>query len=63
MDDGVSIVGVVGGRGCRNAWGVGIEQGHGAWVCGREQGRVVGRRVSKGVWWVEAWACGQGHQR
>ena len=33
VDDSVGVVGlvvkVVGGRGCRKAWGVGIEQGHG----------------------------------
>ena len=63
MDDGVSIVGVVGGRRCRKAWGVGIEQGRGhgyeaqagAWGVGVWAGAracrwAKGVGVSKGVW-------------
>ena len=63
MDDGVSVVGVVGGHGCRKAWGVGIEQGrrHGYGVQAEARGMGVwagarvcrwarGVGVSKGVW-------------
>ena len=50
VDDGVSVVRVVGGRGCRKAWGVGIEQGR-----GHGYGAQAGVR-GMGVW-AGARAC------
>ena len=45
VDDGVGVVRVVGGCGCRKAWGVGIEQG-----CGHGYG------AQAGVWGMGVWA-------
>ena len=63
MDDGIGVVSVVGGRGCRKAWGIGIEQGRGhgygaqagargvgVWVGARACRWARGVGVSKGVW-------------
>ena len=50
MDDGVGVVHVVGGCGCRKAWGVGIEQGRGHGY--RAQAGVRGMGV-----WAGARAC------